>query len=380
MDRFLPYSRQVIGDDDVAAVTNALRSDYLTTGPLVDEFEHAIAAYTGAAEAVVFANGTAALHAAAFAAGVGSGDESITAAISFAASANCAAFLGGTPLFADIDPSTVNIDPSSVAALAGPHTRAVIPVHFAGLPCDVEAIASAAPGATIIEDAAHALGSRYPDGTMVGSCPRSAMTALSFHAVKAITTGEGGAVTTNDPELAARMRRFRHHGMVRDASMLEHPDEGPWYHEMHDLGYNYRIPDLLCALGLSQMNKLDEFVGARNQIAAWYRDRLASTSNVALPAAATGSGVHAYHLFVVRVPAQKRRSVFDAMRADGLGVNVHYLPIYRHPWYRKTYGYEPGLCPNAENYYAEAISLPNFPGMTREDVDRVSASLEQALA
>ncbi|GAC1411977.1 MAG: UDP-4-amino-4,6-dideoxy-N-acetyl-beta-L-altrosamine transaminase [Actinomycetota bacterium] len=379
MSDFLPYSRQVIGDDDIEAVVRSLKGDFLTTGPLVDEFERAIAEECNAAEAVVFANGTAALHAAAFAAGVGPGDESITSAISIAASANCAAFVGATPRFADIDPETVNIDAASIAKVTNPHTRSVIPVHFAGLSCDVAAVRDAAPGAIVIEDAAHAFGGRDAEGNPIGSCVSSSMTALSFHPVKSITTGEGGAVTTNDAELASRMRRFRHHGIVRDVALLELPDEGPWYHEMQDLGFNYRITDVQCALGLSQIRKLHSFVEARNEIAAWYDDVLGALSGVVLPARATGKGVHAYHLYIVRVAPEKRRAAFEALRADGIGVNVHYLPIYRHPWYRKTYGYEPGLCPNAEAYYGGALSLPVFPGMTREDVVRVARSLERAI-
>lgn len=376
----LPYSRQVIDDDDIAAVSAALRGDFLTTGPLVDEFETALAAVAGAREAVVFANGTAALHAACFAAGASPGDEIVTSAISFAASANCGAYLGATPRFADVDPATINIDASSVAALASPRLRAVVPVDFGGLPIDPAPLVAAAGGATVIEDAAHGLGARYASGAPVGSCPDGiAMTAFSFHPVKSITTGEGGAVTTNDPAFADAMRRFRHHGIERDRSKYESDDEGPWYHEMHDLGFNYRITDFQCALGLTQLKKLDGFVEARNEIAAWYRDRLSGIDEVSLPAAATGDARHAYHLFAIRVPAAKRRGVFDALRADGLGVQVHYLPIYRHPWYRRTFGYEPGLCPNAEAYYESAISIPVYPGMTKDDVERVARSLERAL-
>lgn len=374
----MPYSRQIIDDDDVAAVAAALRGDFLTTGPLIDEFEAALAAVTGAREAVVFANGTAALHAAAFVAGVGPGDVTATSAISFAASANCAAFLGATPRFADVDPETINIDPASLLAL-GP-VKATVPVDFAGLPIDPATIAAASGEAVVIEDAAHGLGARYADGTPVGSCPRGiTMTAFSFHPVKSITTGEGGAVTTNDPELAATMRRFRHHGIERDRTKFVNQDEGPWYHEMHELGFNYRITDFQCALGLTQLRKLDGFVEARNEVAAWYRDRLPSIEEITLPAAATGAGRHAYHLFAIQVPVAQRRAVFEALRADGIGVQVHYLPIYRHPWYAQTFGYRAGLCPAAEEYYASAISIPIYPGMTKDDVERVARSLESAL-
>lgn len=376
----LPYSRQVIDEDDIAAVAAALRGDLLTTGPLIDEFEAALAAVTGAREAVVFANGTAALHAACFAAGVGPGDQIVTSAISFAASANCGAYLGATPRFADVDPVTVNVDPSSIAALSSERLRAVLPVDFGGLPIDPAPVVAAAGGAVVIEDAAHGLGARYATGAPVGSCPDGiAMTAFSFHPVKSITTGEGGAVTTNDSALAGAMRRFRHHGIERDRGKYVGDDDGPWYHEMHDLGFNYRITDFQCALGLTQLRKLDGFVEARNEIAAWYRDRLAGIDNVTLPAAAGGNGRHAYHLFAIRVPAQQRRAVFDALRADGIGVQVHYIPIYRHPWYRRTFGYEAGLCPNAEAYYAAAISIPVYPGMSKDDVERVARSLEGAL-
>lgn len=374
----MPYSKQVIDDDDVAAVAAALRGDFLTTGPLIEEFESALASVTGAREAVVFANGTAALHAAAFAAGVGPGDVTATSAISFAASANCAAFLGATPRFADVDPATINIDPVSLLTL-GP-VKAVVPVDFAGLPIDPATIAAASGEAVIIEDAAHGLGARYADGSPVGSCPRGiAMTAFSFHPVKSITTGEGGAVTTNDADLADTMRRFRHHGIERDRSKFVSEDEGPWYHEMQDLGFNYRLTDFQCALGLTQLRKLDAFVEARNDVAALYRERLASIEEITLPAAATGHGRHAYHLFAIQVPPNRRRAVFDALRGAGLGVQVHYIPIYRHPWYQRTFGYRPGLCPKAEAYYAGAISIPVYPGMSKDDVERVARSLETAL-
>ncbi|HVL88712.1 MAG TPA: DegT/DnrJ/EryC1/StrS family aminotransferase, partial [Actinomycetota bacterium] len=311
-------------------------------------------------------------------AGPDAGGVTATSAISFAASANCAAFLGATPRFADVDPDTINIDPVSLLAL-GP-VKAVVPVDFAGLPIETATVVAAAGEAVVIEDAAHGLGARYADGSPVGSCPRGiAMTAFSFHPVKSITTGEGGAVTTNDPALADTMRRFRHHGIERDRSKFVYDDEGPWYHEMHDLGFNYRITDFQCALGLTQLRKLDAFVEARNEVAAMYRERLASIDEITLPAAATGNGRHAYHLFAIRVPANLRRAVFEALRADGLGVQVHYLPIYRHPWYRETFGYRPGLCPGAEAYYAGAISIPVYPGMSKDDVERVARSLEAAL-
>ncbi len=360
----IPYGRQTIDDDDVAAVLAALRGDWLTQGPGVDAFEAALAEACGAPYAVAFSSGTAALHAACFAAGVGPGDEVVTSAITFAASANCAAYMGATPRFADIDPATWNVSAETIAAVVTERTRAVIPVSFAGLPAPVAEIrAAVGPEVVVIEDAAHALGARGPDGA-VGDAVHADMSVFSFHPVKAVTTGEGGAITLRDPDLRARLLAFRSHGMTKDPARLERPDEGGWYMEQQDLGFNYRITDVLCALGRSQLAKLDRFVAARNAIAARYR---AGLRGVGLPPEATG--LHAYHLFVIQ--ARDRRALYDALRARRILAQVHYLPVYLHPWYRRTYGYEPGLCPAAEDYYAGCLSLPCFPTLTEAEQDTV---------
>jgi UDP-4-amino-4,6-dideoxy-N-acetyl-beta-L-altrosamine transaminase len=364
----IPYGRQTIDDDDIAAVLEALRGDWLTQGPGVDAFEAALAEACGAPYAVAFSSGTAALHAACFAAGVGPGDEVVTSAITFAASANCAAYLGATPRFADIDPATWNVSAETVAAALTPRTRAVIPVSFTGLPvADIRA--AVGEDAVIIEDAAHALGARRPDGP-VGDGAQADMTVFSFHPVKAVTTGEGGAITLRDPELRQRLLDFRSHGMTKEPSRLERPDEGGWYMEQQELGFNYRITDVQCALGVSQLAKLDGFVAARNTIAERYREGL---RGVGVPPEA--DGVHAYHLFVIQ--ARDRRALYDGLRERGILAQVHYLPVYLHPWYRRTYGYQPGLCPAAEDYYAGCLSLPCFPTLTEAEQATVIAAVNE---
>jgi UDP-4-amino-4,6-dideoxy-N-acetyl-beta-L-altrosamine transaminase len=365
----IPYGRQTIEDDDVEAVVAALRGDWLTQGPGVEAFEAALAQACGAPYAVAFSSGTAALHAACFAAGVGPGDEVVTSAITFAASANCAAYLGATPRFADIDPATWNVSAQTVAPVLSARTRAVIPVSFAGLPV-ADLRETVGDGVVIIEDAAHALGARRPDGP-VGNCAHADMSVFSFHPVKAVTTGEGGAITVRDPELRARLLAFRSHGMTKDPARLERPDEGGWYMEQHDLGFNYRITDVQCALGRSQLAKLDRFVAARNAIAERYR---AGLRGVGLPPAA--EALHAYHLFVIQ--ARDRRALYDGLRERGIFAQVHYLPVYLHPWYRRTFGYEPGLCPNAEAYYAGCLSLPCFPTLTEAEQDTVIEAVNAA--
>ena len=373
----IPYGRQTIEDDDVAAVVDALRGDWLTQGPRVAAFEEELAAACEAPYAVAFANGTAALHAACFAAGAVAGDEVVTSAITFAASANCSAYVGATPRFADIDPGTWNVSAATVSEVLTERTKAVIPVSFAGLPAPVAEIREALPDdVLLIEDAAHALGARRPDGP-VGDGAHADMTIFSFHPVKTVTTGEGGAITLRSPELRQRLLDFRSHGMTKDPARLQHPDEGGWYAEQHVLGYNYRITDIQCALGSSQLAKLERFVDARNAIAARYRDAFADVENVRCAPAAPHGAYHAYHLFVIAV--DDRRRVYDGLRSRGIFPQVHYLPVYRHPWYRETYGYTEGLCPAAEEYYASCLSLPCFPGLTEPEQEEVIAAV-RALA
>jgi dTDP-4-amino-4,6-dideoxygalactose transaminase len=357
----IPYGRQSIEDDDVVAVIEALRGDWLTCGPTVERFEAALCAATGAKFAVAMANGTAALHGALWAAGIGEGDVVATSPLSFHASASCALYVGAGVALVDIDPKTLNADPGAL-----PECDAFVAVHYAGLPMELGAL-SHRPR-VIVEDAAHALGAETPDGP-VGNCARSDMCCFSFHPVKAVTTAEGGAVTTNSPELAERLRRFRSHGSV------PHPEAGGWYYEIEQLGYNFRISDLQCALGVSQLGKLGRFVERRNQIALRYREELAALP-VELPPEAPIGSRHAYHLFAVRVP--NRRAMYDALRAAGIGVQVHYVPIYRHPVYARL-GFTAQDYPETERAYDGLLSLPMYPGLSRGQQDRVITRLAAAL-
>ncbi|NUR76626.1 MAG: UDP-4-amino-4,6-dideoxy-N-acetyl-beta-L-altrosamine transaminase [Thermoleophilia bacterium] len=374
----LPYGHQSIDEADIRAVVDVLHGDWLTQGPLVDEFEAALAARTGAKHAVAFNSGTAALHGACAAARLGDGDEVLTSGLSFSASANCARYVGAMPGFVDIDPSTLEATSDSFVSAAGDNTRGVVPVHFAGRPSDLSALAPLRErGIVVIEDAAHAIGAVGPHGP-VGNCAMSDMACFSFHPVKTITTGEGGAVTTNDDELAHRLGAFRTHGIERRAP-AEDPEAGGWYYEIDELGMNYRITDLQCALGVSQMTKLDSFLARRNEIAAEYRRLLADT-DVELAAPAAEGQRHAYHLVVALLPEHaSRRRVYDQMRAAGIGVQVHYVPIYWHPYYARL-GFERGLCPEVERVYRRCLSLPVFPGVEDADVERVAATLLDAVA
>lgn len=366
--RFIPYGRQWIDEDDIQAVVDTLRSDYLTTGPKVEEFERSLCDYSGARRAVAVNSGTAALHAAYFAAGLGPGDEIITSPLTFAATANAALYLGATVRFVDIDPETGLIDPEMVRQAITEKTKLVVPIDFAGHPADYDSLRF--EGIKLVADAAHSLGASYK-GRKVGTL--ADLTALSMHPVKPITTAEGGAVLTDDPEMAQRAADFRTHGITRDPSRLGR-DEGPWYYEQQALGYNYRLTDLQCALGTAQMGKIDRFIQRRREIAARYTEALAD-SGLALPP--TSPEVEpGWHLYVVRVPeAKQRRPFFERLRELGLGVQVHYIPVYRHPYYREL-GYREGLCPKAEDYYSRCISLPLYPKMTDDEVD---ASIETVL-
>ncbi len=372
----IPYGRQTIEEDDVTAVAEVLRGDWLTQGPSVRSFEDAFARACDAPFAVAFSSGTAALHAAAHVSDLHSGDELLTSAITFAASANCAAYVGATPTFADIDPCTWNISTSTVQAALTAQTRAIVAVHFAGLAAPIAEI-RAAVGDTvmIIEDAAHALGALTPDGP-VGACRHADMAVFSFHPVKAITSGEGGMVTTRRSELAVRLREFRTHGMIRDRSQLE-CTEGGWYSEQHDLGFNYRLTDIQSALGRSQLAKLERFVSRRNELAERYRSLLGDVAPLELPPAPSVGQRHAYHLFIVRHRdgATARRRLYDGLHERGIMVQVHYLPVYRHPWYQRTYGYRQGLCPSAEAFYAGCLSLPCFPGLTDDEQEHVACAV-----
>jgi UDP-4-amino-4,6-dideoxy-N-acetyl-beta-L-altrosamine transaminase len=376
---FLPYGRQNISDEDIAVVAEALQGALITQGPTIDRFEAAMAEYVGARYAVAFANGTAALHGAAFAAGLGPGDEAIVPPLTFAGSANCVLYQGARPRFVDISPSTWNLDTQAAVAALTENTRAVVAVSFAGLPIDFEALAPLRDRVVLIEDAAHALGA-IRNGARVGGPGGAHLTTFSFHPVKAMTTGEGGLVTTEDEELCRRLRLFRTHGITKEG-IEPAPTDGAWYYEMQALGFNYRITDFQCALGLSQLGRLEGWIEDRNRIAESYRELLGDEPGVALPPEAPADGRHGYHLFVVRVlaGAEARLETFEALRAAGIGVQVHYIPVYRLAYYKDVLGYPQDVCPAADEYYAGAISLPIFPGMTPDDVEHVVTELRGAV-
>ncbi|MDQ1532625.1 MAG: hypothetical protein QOF28_386 [Actinomycetota bacterium] len=354
----IPYGRQSIDDADIAAVVEALRSDRLTQGPRVDEFEAKLARAVGARHAVAFSNGTTALHGACAAARVGPGYRVVTSPLSFVASANCARYVGADVDFADIDPETLNIDLARV-----PECDALVAVHYAGLPLDLGRLATRPR--VVIEDAAHAIGAQTPDGP-VGNCARSDLCCFSFHPVKTITTGEGGAVTTNDDGLAERLRRFRHHG-IRPT-----PERGGWVYDVEEIATNGRLTDMQAALGTSQLRKLVTFVDARNALADRYR-RLLAELPVSLPPAAPSGWRHAYHLFAVQVA--DRRRVFDAMRAAGIGVQVHYEPIYRFT----AYGGDTTRFPATEAATSRLLSLPMYAALSEFEQDQVVDALKAVL-
>jgi perosamine synthetase len=377
-NRFIPYGRQVIEDEDVAAVTEVLRSDWLTTGPLVPRFEAAFASFVEAGHAVAASNGTAALHLCMLAAGVGPGDEVIVPALTFVASANCARYVGATVVFADVRPDTLTIDVGLVESLITPRTRAIVAVDYGGLPADLEELADLAQrhGITLVEDACHAPGAEYR-GRRVGAIAH--LTAFSFHPVKHLTTGEGGMVSTNDAALAQRLRAFRNHGIATDHRQRE--QAGTWEYDMAMLGYNYRLNDVQCALGLSQLQRLPQTLARRRVLAGRYQRALTPLSQLRLPVEPQDRR-HAWHLYAIRIngedPAPARRRIFGELRAGGIGVNVHYLPVYLHSYYR-TLGYPEGLCPVAEHAYAGLVSLPMWHGLTDVDQDRVIDTLARAL-
>ena len=374
MRRQLPYSCQTVGAAEAAAVAAAVQDAFLTGGATLGRFEARLAETVGARHAIAVSSGTAALHTAYLAAGVGRGDTVLTSPITFVATANAAVLCGATPAFADTD-ERGNLDPSAVAAAAA--ARVVVPVHYAGHPAPTAAIAGAARGALVVEDACHALGS-VDGSTPVGACRDAAMAVFSFHAVKTITTGEGGAIVTNDAHLAARCRRLRDHGLVRDPAALEEAF-GPWSYEQHEVGLNYRLTDIQAALGLVQLDRLGEFVARRQAIARRYDALLATVANV-MPVSPMRGTQSAYHLYPVRVPASLRRAAFETLRAAGIGVQVQYIPVHLQPWYRRALGTGPGDCPRAEQLYREVLSLPCFPSMSDADVVRVVAALAAIVA
>ena len=358
---FLPYARQSVDESDVHAVVDVLEGDWLTQGPAVGAFEAALAEVTTASHVVAFSSGTAALHAACAVAGLGPGDRVGAPALTFAASVACAVHTGASPVLLDIDPDTLNLDPAAVP----PGLDGLVAVHYAGLPVALEGLANRPR--VVIEDAAHALGARTPDGP-VGSCASSDLCCLSFHPVKPITTGEGGAVTTNDAALAARLRSFRSHGTAPA------PERGPWAYDVGAAGFNYRLTDLQAALGTSQLLRLERFITRRNELADRYR-RLLADLPVQLPPAAAEGRRHGYHLFAVRL--SDRRRVYDELRSRGIGVQVHYVPLHHHTAFRHLAG--PGDLPETDAAYAGLLSLPMYPAMTDLDQDRVVEALGAVL-
>lgn len=368
---YIPYGTQSIDEEDIQAVVDVLRSDYLTTGPSIAEFEKKVADYVGAKYAVAVSNGTAALHVACLAAGIQSGDEVITSPITFAASSNCVLYCGGTPVFADIKEDTYNLDPADIRRKITKNTKGIIAVHFTGQPCEMDEIHEIAKeyNLFVIEDAAHALGASYR-GRKIGSI--SDMTTLSFHPVKHITTGEGGMITTNSKELYEKLILYRTHGITRDETMLTQKP-GDWYYEQQALGYNYRITDIQAALGISQMNRLDNFLHRRKEIVARYNEAFANVEGITIPFQ-KNECENSWHLYVIQV--KNRDGVFAALRAAGIGVNVHYIPVYTFPYYQAN-GYGDIHCKNAEALYEGIISLPIYPKLSEQEQSYV---IEQVLS
>lgn len=370
-ERFISYGRQTVTEDDIEEVSKALRSDYLTTGPKVKEFEEAVAHYVGAKYAVAVSNGTAALHVACLAAGITNDNEVIVTPMTFAASSNCVLYCGGKPVFCDIEPDTGNIDVNKIEEKITTKTKAIIAVDFAGQSVDSDKIREIAQKHNLIfiEDGAHALGSEYK-GKKVGV--NSDMTTFSFHPVKPITTAEGGMIVTNNEELYKKLVLFSKHGITREEKMMLE-NQGPWYYEQLELGYNYRLPDINCALGVSQMKKLDGFLEKRRAIVEKYNQALKDIKEIEIPYEHKYSN-SGHHLYIIRLKLDMlkadRKQIFEALRAENIGVNVHYMPVYLHPYYKKL-GYNKGLCKNAEDYYKRILTLPLFPLMSDKDIEDV---------
>lgn len=378
-ETYLPYGKQWIDEDDIKAVVNVLKGDFLTTGPYIGEFERAVADYVGTKYAVAFSNGTAALHGACYAAGIGEGDEVITTPITFAASANCVLYQGGTPVFADIDEKTYNIDPKEVEKKVTESTKAIIPVDFTGQPVNLDAIHEIANkhNLVVIEDAAHALGAKYK-GKMVGSL--SDMTMFSFHPVKHITSGEGGIITTNNKNYYDKLLMFRSHGITRDVDKMVE-NHGPWYYEMQFLGYNYRMTDFQAALGVSQLKKIDSFVARRKKYVEMYNEAFKEVKQVTTPFQDKESD-SSWHLYIIKLDLDalsvSRKEIFQALQAKNIGVNVHYIPVHILPYYKEM-GHKNGDYPIAEELYERIISLPLFPAMEEKDVQDVIDAVKETI-
>ena len=388
----IPYGKQYIDEDDIAAVTETLKGSWLTQGPKSDEFECAVASYVGAKYAIAVSSGTAALHLASQVAGVAPGNSLVTSPITFVATTNAALHMGGNALFADVDSMTINLSVEALSEVveANANIKAIVPVHFAGLPCDMPKIKSISDSvdAIVIEDAAHALGAKYPNGEMVGCCSHSLMTIFSFHPVKAIAAGEGGMITTNDESLYHRLLRLRSHGINKGADPLIYPDQhdqnglqAQWYYEMQELGFNYRITDIQCALGLSQLAKLDRFIKRRRDLVKKYDQAFMDVPNC-MPAQKVGRNESGHHLYVLRIDFDaigiSRQRFMKEMREKGIGTQVHYIPVPMQPIYKKL-GHEANRYTHAMAYYNEAISIPLYYSLTDEEQSQVITSVYQLL-
>lgn len=376
MSRPISYSHQSIEDDDVNAVTKALMSDYITQGPKVKEFEDALSSYCNTKYAAVFSSGTAALHAAYAVAGIEKGDEIITSPITFLSTANAALFRGARPVFTDIEPTTGNMNPNLIEDAITEQTKAIVPVDFGGHPADLQEIADIARthNLLLIEDACHALGADYKGGK-IGSCEYSDMVVLSFHPVKSITTGEGGAVLTDNAEYCDKLTMFRHHGVTKDKSRfkLESNDPGDWYYEMHSLGYNYRLTDIQCSLGISQLRKLDRFIKRRREIEAVYAEAF-KDNGFFDPPLEKDYAKSSWHLYPIRLKDQyknKKKQIFKGLKKEKVGIQVHYIPVYWQPYYQEL-GYKKGICPVAEDFYDREISIQLFPSMSSAETVSVA--------
>jgi len=374
--KIIPYAKQFIDKQDIKSVIDVLKSDWITQGPKIKEFEAALCKYTGAKYAVMVSNGTAALHLACLAAGIKQGDEVITSAITFVASANCVLYCGAKPVFCDIQTDTVNIDPQQIKKKINKKTKAIIPVHFAGHPCDLQEIKSLAKkhNLLVIEDAAQALGAEYK-GVKIGSCQYSDMTIFSFHPAKSITTGEGGAITTNNKKLYEKLIMLRTHGITKDSSKfkVKRPKaQGDWYYEMQYLGFNYRITDFQCALGISQLKKLNKFIQNRRKIVKIYNKAFKNNALFDLPVEKDYVR-SCWHLYPIKLKdnyRNKKKEIFAKLKAKGIGVQIHYIPVYLHPYYRKL-RIKNQKCSHAQAYYQATITLPLYPTMTQAQIKRV---------
>lgn len=379
MNKFIPYGRQFIDDNDIKAVVEVLKSDFITQGRKVPEFEEKLASYCGAKYTVVFNSGTSALHGAYFALGLSKGDEFITTPITFIATANAGLYLGAKPVFIDIEPDTGNIDVNKIEEKITEKTKLISLVHYAGHPVDLEKVKQIADkhGLKVVEDACHALGAKYK-GEKIGSCKYSDATIFSFHPVKHITTGEGGAVLTNDKEVYEKLLMFRNHGITKDKNKFLNKPHGDWYYEMQFLGYNYRMTDIQAALGISQLKKLDKFVEKRREIAKIYNKAFKDNLYFDIPVEKEYA-FHTYHLYPIRLKDKsKKKELFDKLRQNGIGVQVHYIPIYLQPYYQKL-GYKKEICPIAEDFYEREISLPIYPKMDNSEIELVINTFKSPL-